>query len=31
VTRTCRLKDGSQKVLELTIEREFELWKYLLQ
>ena len=25
VTRTCRLKDGSQKVLELTIEREFEL------
>lgn len=25
VTRTCRMKDGTEKVLTLTVEREFEL------
>ena len=25
VTRTCRLKDGSEKVLTRTIDKEFEL------
>lgn len=25
VTRTCRLKDGSEKVLTVTVEREFDL------
>ena len=25
VTRTCRLKDGSEKVLTVTIEREFDI------
>ncbi len=25
VTRTCRLKDGAEKVLTVNIEREFEL------
>ena len=25
VTRTCRLKDGSEKVLSMTVKREFDI------